>query len=385
MVNTNYTYKTRFLTLAIVIHELIFWGLFTALTQAFGGWSQSQGERMEFLHPEFFWWFLLIPVLILVFYRKVNQRNKWVKRLKHEKVVASIIPPVRHRLYLLRFLLIRNTIAFIVIALMQPAFGSNTVNAKVMGTEIVFAVDLSNSMNVSDMTRKTTRLEAAKRAMNQFINTSSAAKVGLLVFAGSVYPQLPLTADKTAAKMYVENLSSDLISNQGTNISQALQRSADFFSKNEYKKYIVLITDGEHHEGGIEASINQLKEKDVELVILALGSDKGGLVPLDPQKPSAGYLKDDIGSSVVSKVNKEMVEEIASLSNAPYVVSDDAFPSISKLLTHVNNSKATKEVDLEFEVKANRYYVPLYLAIFCLFFLVAVEFVEQLKPAKLKR
>ena len=362
------------MTYAIVVYELVFWALFFIFIQTVGLFSKSEGERMEFLNPEFFWWFLLIPFVIFLFYRKIFQRNKWLNSLKDKNVAGSFLRPVSHRRCFLRFFLIRNAIAFLVIALMQPAFGSSSVKGKASGVEIVFAVDLSNSMNVRDMSRNSSRLEAAKKAMNQFINTATAAKTGLLVFAGSVYPQLPLTADKVAAKMYVENLSTDLISNQGTNIGLALERSADFFTRNDFKKYIVLITDGEDHEGGVQQALELLKEKEISLLILALGTEKGGLVPLVTGNKNTGYIKDDLGSSVVSKLNKEMITDLADKSAAPFVVSDDAFPVISTLLTHVNTSKATKDVDLEFEIKANRYYVPLFMALICLLTLVLGDF-----------
>ena len=116
-------------------------------------------------------------------------------------------------------------------------------------------------MNTRDITGGETRLTVAKRAMNQMINQSSASRVGLLIFAGNAYPQLPLTADKDAAKMYIDELNTSFISNQGTNVSAALEESSRFFSKEKTKKVLVLITDGEDHEGGLNKHTNQLKNK----------------------------------------------------------------------------------------------------------------------------
>ena len=256
----------------------------------------------------------------------------------------------------------RNILVFAILALMQPAFGNKKVEATTNGVELIFAVDISNSMNTKDISNGDSRLDAAKRAMNQFINQAPAAKVGMLVFAGSVYPQLPLTADKAAAKMHIDELSTSFISNQGTNISSALVESSVFYSEENNAKVLVLITDGEHHEGGIDPAINQLKEKKIQLLTLGIGSEKGGLVPATDGN-STKYLRDDMGRTVISKLNVGMIQNIASKAGGDYMVSNDAFPNINPLLTEINSSETTNEVDLEFEVKENRYQWPLFLAL----------------------
>ena len=255
---------------------------------------------------------------------------------------------------------------------MQPAFGNKKITAQTNGVELVFAMDISSSMDAKDMSNDVSRIEAAKKAMVQFVNQAPAGKVGLLVFAGSVYPQLPLTADKVAAKMYIEELSTDIMSNQGTNIGLALNEASIFFSEEKVKKVVVLITDGEDHEGGLKSAYSVLKENNIELLVLGLGSKKGALVPKSSE-PNSGYLKDDLGRSVISKLNEGMIKNIARDSEGSYIISSDAFPNISKLLTEINSSDTTNEVDLEFEVKENRYQWPLAMALVCLLILFIWE------------
>lgn len=359
----KYTYRQRNILIGMLLWEVLFWLITYQLLSVFGVFSEDfAGERVVFLKPNYGWFLLIVPVLILVQWYIQYSRNKVVNNLGSSKLVASLLRPVSSIKVFIRYFLIRNIIVFAILALMQPAFGNKKVQATTNGVELIFVVDISNSMNTKDVGGDDSRLTAAKRAMNQFINQAPAAKVGMLVFAGSVYPQLPLTADKSAAKMHVDELSTSFISNQGTNISAALMESSVFFSKEKTAKVLVLITDGENHEGGIDPAINQLKEKNIQLLILGLGSEKGGLVPVN-DAPNSKYLRDDMGRTVISKLNVGMIQDIASKAEGDFMVSSDAFPNINALLTQINSSETTNEVDLEFEVKENRYQWPLFLAL----------------------
>lgn len=374
MPEKKYKYNLKLLLTSVILWELIFWFLTFQFLFILGFFKEDLvGEQVNFLAPEKAWYFVLVLIYILLFFYFLFKRNTFVLKLKSQYLVSSLLRSVSTKRTFFRYFLIRNILVFIIIAAMQPSFGEKTLKGKASGVEIVFALDISNSMNANDMSNGESRLTAAKRAMNQFINLSASAKVGMLVFAGSVYPQLPLTADKTMAKMHLDQLSTDLISNQGTNIGLALDMASTFFTEDELHRVVVLITDGEDHEGGINEAIDQLKENDIELYILGLGTEEGALVPKDPNNPNSGYLKDDLGRSIISKLDRGMMSEISKLADAPLVISNDGYPNVSKLLTQINNLKVTKDVDLEFNIKANRYQLPLGIALFLLFVLFIWE------------
>jgi Ca-activated chloride channel family protein len=369
----DFTYRIKSILLAVLGWELLFWILLYQILNVFGVFSDnSTGERVVFLEQGYAWYLIIALIFVVIFVLQLFQRNRMVQQLGNEDVVANILRPVSSIHAFWRYFLIRNAIVFIILALMQPAFGNKKITAQTNGVEMVFAMDISSSMDAKDMSNNTSRIEAAKKAMIQFVNQAPAGKVGLLVFAGSVYPQLPLTADKVAAKMYVEELSTDIMSNQGTNIGLALNEASIFFSEENVKKVVVLITDGEDHEGGLNSAYSVLKENNIDLLVLGLGSKKGALVPKSDDS-NAGYLKDDLGRSVISKLNEGMIKNIAQDAEGNYLISSDAFPNISKLLTEINSSKTTNEVDLEFEVKENRYQWPLSMALFCLLILFVWE------------
>lgn len=363
MRNNPYTYRILWISIVIVAWELIFWLLGAQILHVFQFSSTTVGEQIIFLSEKYIWLGILLPIYWMTYFLQMFNRNKYVNSIPSPSLVSTFLSPVSSAYSFFRYFLVRNAIVFLVIAAMQPSFGNKLTTGKASGVELVFAVDVSQSMNARDMSNANSRLDAAKRAMMQLMNQTSSAKVGILIFAGSVYPQLPLTADKSAAKMFIEELSTDLISNQGTNVGLALENSVEYFSEDKLKKVVVLITDGEDHEGGMNSSIALLKEKGIELAILGLGTKNGGLIPLDPLNVSAGYVQDELGKSVMTRVNTKMLDEIATQAGGKLVVSTDAFPNINALLTQINNLKSTKLVDLEFEVKENRYRIPLVLAL----------------------
>ncbi|WP_417266226.1 VWA domain-containing protein [Brumimicrobium sp.] len=373
MPKKEFKYRLPIFISAVVVLELVFWVLVWQLLSIFGVFSdQGVGEQLSFLHPAYAWWFLTVPLLMAIFIYQLRQRNQLVEQLGSVKTLRTFMRYVSTRNVFIRYFLIRNTIVFAVFALMQPALGTKTIKGTTTGVELIFAVDISNSMNTRDIVGGETRLIVAKRAMNQLINESTASRIGLLVFAGNAYPQLPLTADKNAAKMYIDELNTSIISNQGTNISAALEESSRFFSKEETKKVLILITDGEDHEGGMKKAYAEIKKANVDVFILGIGTEKGGIVP-ESEEPRALSLKDDMGRSVISKVNLSMLEDIANEVGGEVLLSNESFPNVSDFLTQINTSSETNTVDLEFKVSENRYQWPLGLALLTLLVLLVWE------------
>ncbi|RYM35963.1 VWA domain-containing protein [Brumimicrobium glaciale] len=375
----TYTYRLPFFTGFVLGFEFMFWIIMWQLMSIFGVFSpESSAEILSFLHPKFAWLFVLLPILMIVFFYQLFKRNQLVNNIGSINTLHTFLKPVATRKVFWRYFLIRNAVVFIIFALMQPALGTKNVQGQSNGIELIFAVDISNSMNTRDIQGGETRLEVAKRAMNQLVNQSAAARVGLLVFAGSAYPQLPLTADKEAAKMYIDELNTSFISNQGTNVAAALKESSRFFSKQRTKKVLILITDGEDHEGGLKEAYKAIKNKNIEVLILGIGTEKGGIVPRD-ESPNSVSLKDELGRSVISKVNLTMLEEIANNLNGDVILSNESFPNVSKFLTQINSKSSDNLVNLDFKVKENRYQWPLSIAILSILLLFIGESIPKPK------
>lgn len=373
MRKTNpYKYHLGRFTFGIFTVEIIFWLIVWQLLAIFGYFSSSPfNEKLLFISPKSAWGFLLISLLIVIYILYIKWRNKVVRSFKNENTYATFLQPVSTQRLFVRYTLLRTGIAFLIFALMQPALGVQKVKGTTNGAELIFAVDISNSMNTQDTKTKESRLTVAKRVMNQLINKANIGQVGLVVFAGDAYTQLPLTANKNAVKLYVNELSTDYISNQGTNIASAFKNANQLFTSRNNKKILVLITDGEDHGGQLKNSIASLKEKNVNFLLLGIGSEKGGLVPA-PSNQNQRWMRDQDGKVVVSKINRKMLRNIVQLTNGLILISDSPFPNISKFLTEINSNSTGNLVHLKFKVKKNRYQWPLGLGLLCFIVLFSI-------------
>jgi|SRR5690554_2557744 len=383
MTSNTYTYRFRHFLSFVLGGEVLFWLLAWRVFASFGVFSkQSIGERLVFVHPEYSWLIIVsLPLLIGVFAFQMYLRNKRVNSFGDEKVIASFLNPVSTKSLFFRYVFIRNVIVFGALSLMEPVLGTKTVEGQAKGLELMFAIDISNSMNTRDVQGEETRLTSAKRAMNQIINQSQVSRVGLVVFAGSAYPQMPLSSDLEMAKMHINELNTNLISNQGTNIALALTRASEFYSKDKSKKVLFLVTDGENHEGGMEEAYAKIKEKNIETFVLGVGTEKGGLV-LQSDHPRAAPIKDKIGNVVLSKVNKSLLNEIGNALDAKVILSDASFPNLSQFLTQINAGSETNAVSLEFKINENRYQWPLGISLLSLIVLFVWESVPKKKFKK---
>jgi Ca-activated chloride channel family protein len=373
-----FLYKTKKILIAIFSWELIFWILFSMFLFVMDFFSSSNKENhLTFKFPEqLFLIFLVLPVLIIAFSWFMYWKNKKLSRIGGVNTLKTLLKPIHSKHYFISYFLLRNAIVFILIAMAQPVFGSKKVNASLDTMELVLAIDVSNSMNTRDIDPETSRLEIVKRAMIQLINNFHGEKVGICVFAGGAYIQLPITADYEAAKMYVNEIETNMLSNQGTNISAALNVSKEMFSKEKTSKAILIVSDGENHEGQLEEASKTIKESEIMLAVLGIGTKNGGYIPNDPQKPELGYKIDAKGTKIRSKLNENLLRQIAKKTDGFYTISYSPFPNLSQILTQFSQIKRTKIETITLDIKENWYQIPLFFGI--IFFLLFSLFKQNL-------
>lgn len=370
MTKKKYTYNLVGLTTLIVAWEVIFWVLYYLLIFGLESFSGNTSEKLIFKSPGTLkYLFVIIPVIAVVIYHAVRH-NRSVKKVS-SKVAHSYLKPVSGSLLFLRYFFFRNAIAFLIIAMALPAFGSKKSSGTTENLELVICLDISSSMNAKDISDEDSRLEISKRAIVQLINNLHGERIGICLFANSAFVQLPITRDYGAAKLFVNDIETNMISSQGTNIDAALKTALQMFSKARTAKGIILVTDGENHEADPSEVLNLLKEKKIELSVLGIGTKKGGLIPKDPNRPELGYKSTASGRSVVSKLNTSFIQKIAAKAGGKAHTSSSAFPDLRPLLTEINQMKRTKIDNLEFDIKEDRYRVPLVIsALFWLFFIL---------------
>lgn len=362
MTKQNFTYRLKLILIGIISWEIIFWFLYILLTNSMGWLGGDSSEQLGYIFPSAFYLLILMVPILGIFIFNLLRTNRMASSA-NLRVAKSYLRPVSSMSAFVKFFFFRNAIVLLILAISQPVFGTKKVKGTSESLELVVALDISNSMNTRDISPDLSRLDISKRAIIQLINNLHGEKIGISLFANNAFVHLPVTSDYGAAKLFIEDIETDMISSQGTNISMALGISSKMFSKQKTTKGIILITDGEDHEGNLKKSIKDLKEKNLQLSILGIGTTNGGLIPKNPFRPNLGYKTDARGKTVLSKLNKKFIDKLAVQTGGTANVSSSEFPDLSALLTEINQMKRTKIDTLEFDIRQQRYQVPLFLAI----------------------
>lgn len=274
---------------------------------------------MRFANPEYLYLLLLLPVIICLFIYSNYRRKRNIAAYGDPQLLKTLMPSTAVLRSRISFWFTFFVLALLVVVLARPQFGAKKETVTTRGVEVVVALDISNSMLADDIYPN--RLEKAKRLISRIINKSGENKVALIVFAGEAFVQLPITDDFISAKMFLESITPSLIARQGTDIGAAIDLAAKSFTANEkIGKAIIIITDGENHEGGAEEAALRASERGINIYMLGIGTEKGGRIPVDGKD---GFMRDSEGFVVVSKLNEEMAGNIAKAGKGTYVRVDN--------------------------------------------------------------
>lgn len=272
----------------------------------------------RFEEPTYLYLLLVVPFFISIWILYERRKNKLLKKLADRVLHDNLMPErsiIRPRI---KFCLSLTALVMLIIVLARPQAGTKISNEKRNGIEAMVALDISNSMLAEDVAPS--RLDKSKMLIENMIDGFKNDKVGLVVFAGSSYVQLPITTDFVSAKMFLQSLSPSLIATQGTDIGGAINTCLNSFTKKDnVGRAIVVITDGEDHEGGAIEAAKAAKKKGVNVFVLGIGMPKGGLIP----DGSGGYMKDSHGNEVMSILNEDMCRQIAKAGGGAYIHVDN--------------------------------------------------------------
>lgn len=309
----------------------------------------------RFGEPIYLYFLLIIPFLV-VFYIYTNyRRRKKLRQYGDPELMAHLMPNVSKYRPDVKFWLVTAALVMVIFMLARPQFGSKMETVKRQGVETVVALDISNSMLAQDVTPS--RLEKSKKLVSRLVETFNNDKVAMIVFAGEAFTQLPITSDYISAKMFLETISPSLITTQGTDIRGAIDLAMKSFTPNEgVGRAIVLITDGENHEGGAVEAAQQAAEKGVRVFVLGVGSPDGSPIPVEGTND---FRRDKDGNVVVTKLNEQMCQEIAKAGNCMYVRVDNTNNAERALNAEINKlakadveTQVYTEFDEQFDVLA---------------------------------
>ena len=286
----------------------------------------------RFEDPVYLYLLVLIPILALVRFVTSRNRKKRLRRFGNLSLVKELMPDVSRWRPLVKFWLLQAALSLIIIMLARPQMGTKISHEKRTGIETIIAMDISNSMLAEDIVPS--RLDRSKMIVENLVDKFSNDKIGLIVFAGDAFVQLPITSDYVSAKMFLSNIDPSMIATQGTDIAGAIDMATHSFTQDkEVGKAVIIITDGEDHEGGALEAAKAAKSAGMRVYVLGVGSTQGAPIPV----PGTGdYMKDNAGNTVMSALNEQMCHEVAQAGGGAFI--------------HVeNNSRAQDQLDAELD------------------------------------
>ncbi len=330
---------------------------------------------------QYFWLLLVIPVLVVLFLILSAWRYRAQRKYAESQMLDHLIPNRSWFKPILKLVTICFGVAFCVFALVNLKAGTKLETVKREGVDIVFAVDVSKSMLAEDIAPN--RLEKSQQLVTQIINNLASDRIGLIAYAGSAVPQLPITTDYGSAKMFLQSLNTDLISSQGTAISEAIQLAESYYGEeSEAAKVLVIISDGEDHEGETVSVAEAAAEKGIRIITIGVGTPKGGTIPIKRNGIVKEFKKDREGKTVITKLVQENLTEIAQAGNGVYIDGTITANVIEELKTELSGIDKTEFESQQYADFESQY--QWFLA-FGLFFIVLDVFYLERKTGWVKK
>ena len=294
----------------------------------------------RFAEPEYLYLLLVVPLLTLIFVFYKIRKRKNIAAFGDPDLLEGLMPNVSTVRPTVKFIMQMVVLMLLVVVLARPQFGTKAEEVKRQGIEVMIALDISNSMMATDVAPN--RLAKSKQILSQLIDNMSNDKVGLVVFAGDAFTQLPITADYVSAKMFLSTISPKLIARQGTAIGSAVDLAIKSFNpKSPASKAIILITDGENHEDNAVEAARLAQKEGIVVHVIGMGRPEGAPIPVDG---TMSFWKDKDGNVVVSKLNEVMCNDIASAGQGVYVRADNtnaALRAVSNELDQLAKTELT--------------------------------------------
>lgn len=333
----------------------------------------------RFANIEMLWWLITIPVFVILYIIYTKHKRRQLIAFGDPELMAQLMPDASKSRPTIKFSLLIIALVLLIIAAARPQYGQKEKTVKRQGIEVVVALDISNSMLAEDVAPN--RLDRAKQMLSKMIDNMVDDKVGLVVFAGEAFTQLPITCDYVSAKMFLQTISPKLIPTQGTAIGAALQTAIRSFGAEESEagRAIILITDGENHEDDALAVVKQAQELGIQVFVIGIGKPEGSPIPL---QGTNDYIKDRSGQVVVSRLNEEMCQEIAQAGKGIYVRCDNTNTAMRALQKELD-TLATAEMESTVYADYNEQYQSFVLI--ALLLLLIDFFILMRKNHKLNR
>ncbi len=320
---------------------------------------------IKFANTEYFMLLAILIVFTILFWLYKMWLKKAKRRFGDEVVISRLMPEASSSKPILKFFLVLLAVAFLVIGIVDPQIGSKLENVKREGIDLYLVLDVSTSMLAEDI--KPNRLERSKLAISTLIDKLQGDRVGIIIFAGNAYKQLPLTTDYSAAKLFLSAVDTKIVPTQGTAIGEAIDMATLSFGETEHNKAIIVITDGENHEDDAIKSATDANELGINVFTIGMGLPEGAPIPLyNSYGVQTGFKKDKQNKTVVTKLNEDMLRQIAAAGGGAYARANNASTGLKRIFKDINAIDKKEIETRQFTDYEDRFQIFLGIAIFLL-------------------
>ncbi len=356
------TYRMGAMSTTILLLELLAWAVMLPV----GWFLLNDVPGFQFERQWVLWGLLAGPLMAVIHLIHVGWRNRALNRFAAQGTRERMVPGLSGVRLTLRFLLLRHGLCLVIIALAGPQFGARMEEVKAEGIDVVVAVDVSNSMDCEDL--RPSRMDVARRSLSQLIDRLRGDRLGIVVFAGEAFVQLPITTDRSAARMFSSSVDTRTVGTQGTAIGAAIELAMQSFSPESVgSKAIIVITDGENHEDDAEGAARTAAEAGIVVHTIGMGTPQGGPIPIRKNGQVQGFRKDREGRIVVSVLNEAMLQRIAAAGNGLYTRASNTSGGIVELVEELRTMDTTETGSYRFTAHEDRFQFPLALGILLIF------------------
>ncbi len=370
MSSTAKAYRTGRIAIAVAAVEVAAWAVGLLLWFAIPYYLPQ--FRMQ--RPEMLWAQLIGPFLLFFYLWGLARKNRALRHFSDAGLLSRMVPGISSGRSALKYLLLRHGLGLALIALAGPQMGTRMEEVTAKGVDVVVAVDVSNSMLAEDL--KPDRMEVARRALSQLIDRMSGDRLGIVVFAGEAYTQLPITADRSAAKIFLPTLGPNLVRAQGTAIGAAIDQARESFGPDAAKgKAIIVISDGETFEDDGVAAAKRAADAGIVVNTIGMGTPQGAPIPVRLGGRMVGFKKDQDGQTVITKLDAATLERIAEAANGEFVQATSGYTGINEMITRLRSMDQTNLGTFVFTGHEDRY--QYFLAAACALVLIGLALGER--------
>lgn len=319
----------------------------------------------RWFHPEHLYALIAIPFLVILFISLRRKRRKQLALIGDELLVARLMAETSTRKPVLRFTLFIIGITALILAWADPQIGSRLEEVKREGVDVIIALDVSNSMRAEDL--QPNRLERAKQIISRLIDKLENDRIGMIVFAGQAYVQLPITTDYAAAKLFLSTIETNMVPTQGTAIGAAIDLALKSYTGNDNKhKSLIIITDGENHEDDAIESAREAAAQGVVIHTIGMGSPDGTPIPVGRGNGTADFLKDNEGNTVVTRLDEITLQKIAAEARGTYIHSTASDDGLNTILNQIGKMEKKTFGTKQYTDYEDRFQYFLAIALLCL-------------------